>query len=459
MKNRIIHPTLKIIGGGLAGSEAAWQAAERGIQVELVEMRPDVSTGAHITGNLGELICSNSLGSNLPDRATGVLLSELRKCGSLLIKIADRTSVPAGGALAVDREEFSSQITQMLTAHPNIRISHREATEIPAGACVIASGPLTSPALLAPIRKITGQDSLFFYDAIAPVVFKESINMEIAFKASRYGRGEEEEGDYINCPLNQSQYDAFVEALVHAERSQLRDFELDIPGGVQAGTGKYFERCLPVEVLASRGQMALAYGPMRPVGVTDPKTGRWPYALIQLRQDNLKETLYNMVGFQTNLTFSEQQRVMRMIPGLEQAEFARFGQMHRNTFLMSPQFLKASLQHRDYPGLFWAGQLIGVEGYAGNIASGLVAGINAARWIQGREVFIFPTGTMIGAILDYVAHAKLEQFQPMKANFGLLPPLETEHKLAKREKYQRMAATAAAAMDAFLLDTQILLGE
>lgn len=455
MENHTSSQTLTIIGGGLAGCEAAWQAANAGITVDLYEMRPEHSTGAHRTGDLAELICSNSLGSNLPDRATGVLLNELRRMNSLLVRIADKTSVPAGGALAVDRDLFAQGVTEALQSHPNIRIIRAEAHSIPDSVTIVSSGPLTSPALLEPLRSVTSEDSLYFYDAIAPVIYKDSIDMSIAFKASRYDRGQEEGGDYINCPFNQEEYEAFIDALIHAERIKLHGFEEDIQNGVKAGAGFFFERCLPVEVLAGRGPMAMAYGPMRPVGVTDPRTGRWPYALVQLRQDDLKETLFNMVGFQTNLTFSEQKRVLHLIPGLQNAEIARYGQMHRNTFLCSPRFLEPTLQHRERPNLFFAGQIIGVEGYAGNIASGLVAGRNTARVIRGQDPQMWPADTMIGALLDYVAHADQAHFQPMKANFGLLPAPVTERRIAKRTKFQRMAASAKEKLDEFLLHAEM----
>lgn len=441
--------TLTIIGGGLAGSEAAWQAAEAGVQVNLYEMRPGQSTGAHKTGQLAELICSNSLGSNLPDRATGLLLNELRSLGSLLVRIADEVKVPAGGALAVDRELFARRVTETLAQHPRIKIIRAEMASLPDNPCIVASGPLTSPRLLEPIRQVSGEDSLYFYDAIAPVIYKDSIDMEIAFKASRYDRGQEEDGDYINCPFSKEQYDVFVEALIHAERIPLHGFEQDIDQGVKAGAGFFFERCLPVEVLAGRGPRALSFGPMRPVGVTNPRTGRWPNSLVQLRQDDLMESMFNMVGFQTNLTFAEQKRVFRLIPGLENAEFARYGQMHRNTFLCAPRFLEPTLQHRTRPDLFFAGQLVGVEGYAGNIASGLLAGVNAARWMQGEELYTLPAGTMIGAILNYICRAVPEQFQPMKANFGLLPAPDAPKKIGKRDKYQRMVAEATGILDLY----------
>ncbi len=445
-------PELIVIGGGLAGSEAAWQAAERGVQVTLYEMRPKVTTGAHTTDRLAELVCSNSLGSNLPDRAAGVLKAELRRLGSLLLRIADESAVPAGGALAVDRDLFAQRVTQALEAHPNIRIVREEVTEIPSTPTILASGPLTSPKLSQALAQLTGQEHLYFYDAIAPIVVADSINMEICFRASRYGRGEQAEGDYINCPFTKAEYDAFVEALIHAERIDLREFErpvLEGAVGVRAGKGKFFEGCLPIEVLARRGHDALAFGPLRPVGLTDPRTGKRPYAVVQLRQDNLAGTLYNMVGFQTNLKFGEQRRVFRMIPGLEQAEFARYGQMHRNTFLFSPALLHPTLQFRRQANLFLAGQITGVEGYVGNIATGLLAGWNAARWLHGQPLLTLPRETMLGALCHYITHASEADFQPMKANYGILPPLPRRIR-NKRERYAAYAQRAQEALERFL---------
>lgn len=451
--------TITVIGGGLAGSEAAWQAAEQGVQVVLYEMRPENETGAHRTSQLAELICSNSLGSNLPDRATGQLLFELRKLKSLLIRIADETAVPAGGALAVDREMFAHRVTQEIEQHPGIEVRRSEVKTIPEGTCVIASGPLTSPDLMSSLSSTVGSQSLFFYDAIAPIIYRDSINMEIAFKASRYDRGVEEEGDYINCPLNRDEYETFITALVQAERITLHEFEKDILTGVKAGDGFYFERCLPVEILAGREMRAMAYGPMRPVGLTDPRTGRWPYAVVQLRQDDIADSMYNMVGFQTNLTFREQARVLRLIPGLERAEFARFGQMHRNSFVCSPRFLSSALQHRTENRLFFAGQLIGVEGYAGNIASGLLAGLNAARCVLSKGPIILPKETMMGALFDYISRANPDTFQPMKANFGLLPALELNRRITKREKHERIASAARQELEKFLASTGFRQGD
>lgn len=414
---------LTIVGGGLAGSEAAWQAAQRGVSVKLYEMRPLRETGAHVSGNLAELVCSNSLGSNLVDRASGLLKEELRRFGSLLLQCASQAALPAGGALAVDREVFSQLVTEAISAHCRIEVIRQEYLFIPPGPAIIASGPLTSPALAQAIQDFTGQENLFFFDAIAPVVQADSINMEIAYRASRYDQGNQQEGDYINCPFNYDQYLAFVQALREAERIPLRPFEQQINEGVTAGAHRFFEGCLPVEIMAARGDQALAYGPMRPVGLRSPHTHRWPDAVVQLRQDNLAGTLYNLVGFQTNLTYSEQKRVFRMIPGLESAEFVRFGQMHRNTFIASPMVLLPSLQTRSRKDLLFAGQITGVEGYMGNIATGLLAGINAARLLNAQEPLVLPEDTMLGSLLHYVTHSSLKDFQPMKANFGILPLL------------------------------------
>lgn len=427
---------LIVIGGGLAGSEAAWQAAERGVSVRLFEMRPKVETGAHTGPWLAELVCSNSLGSDLADRAPGVLKAELRRMDSLLLRIATQSAVPAGGALAVDREAFAQGVTWKLENHPNISIIREEVTCVPESPVLIASGPLTSPQLSASIQALAGQEHLYFFDAIAPIVSADSINMDVAYRASRYGRGEQEPGDYINCPMNKEEYGAFIDALTTAERIELKEFETVIEGGVRAGAQSFFEGCLPVEVLARRGAQSLAFGPMRPVGLIDPRTGKRPHAVVQLRQDNLAGTLYNIVGFQTNLKFAEQKRVLRMIPGLERAEFVRYGQMHRNTFINSPQLLLPSLQLKTRPDLFFAGQITGVEGYVGNIATGLLAGINAARLLDGQEPYILPDTTLLGALCNYITHAEPADFQPMKANFGILPPLE-EPSRGRRGKRER----------------------
>ncbi|HEY3341960.1 MAG TPA: methylenetetrahydrofolate--tRNA-(uracil(54)-C(5))-methyltransferase (FADH(2)-oxidizing) TrmFO, partial [Anaerolineae bacterium] len=421
-----------VIGGGLAGTEAAWQAAQRGMHVQLYEMRPHKMTPAHTTDRLAELVCSNSLGSDLVDRAPGLLKHELRAYGSLLIECAAHATVPAGGALAVDRDVFAQTVTERIQSHPNIELKREEVTHIPHGIAVIASGPLTSDALAADIALLTGSQHLYFWDAIAPIVTLESLDFSVAFRASRYGvhgdgtitaPGEHMgEGDYINCPMSRDEYYAFIDALLAAETATLRDFEMR--------NDQFFEGCLPIEVMARRGRDSLAFGPMRPVGIKDPRTGRRPYAVVQLRQDNIAGSLFNIVGFQTNLKFPDQDRVLRMIPGLKDAEFVRYGQMHRNTFINSPLLLDATLRFRagnpadPHAVLFFAGQLIGAEGYVGNAATGLVAGINAAHAAQGQTLIELPPATMLGALCYYISHANPKDFQPMKAAFGILPPLE-----------------------------------
>jgi methylenetetrahydrofolate--tRNA-(uracil-5-)-methyltransferase len=436
---------LIVIGGGLAGTEAAWQAAEAGIPTILYEMRPQRSTPAHVTGSLAELVCSNSLGSVLPDRAPGLLKNELRRLGSLLIRSAERAAVPAGSALAVDRERFAQEVTAAIENHPRIRLVREEVKRIPAQPCIIASGPLTAEALAQDIAGLAGQEYLYFYDAISPVVAADSINMDIAFRASRYGRGEEAEGDYINCPMTREEYERFVEAVLQAETIPLHDFEREDP--------KFFEGCLPIEQIARRGKDALAFGPMRPVGLRDPRTGRRPHAVVQLRQDNLAGTLYNLVGFQTNLRYGEQERVLRLIPGLENAEFIRMGHMHRNTFINAPTLLDPTMQYRQRADLFFAGQITGVEGYVGNIGTGLLAGINAARLLKGEPLLTLPQTTMLGMLCHYVTHAAPGDFQPMKANYGILPPLDAPPR-GKRERAQAYSERALADLDAYLAHVQ-----
>jgi len=435
---RFMNNTLTIIGGGLAGSEAAWQSAQAGIKVKLYEMRPEMTTGAHQTSDLAELICSNSLGSNLPDRASGVLKTELRRLGSMLLECAEATSLPAGAALAVDRNLFARTVTERIQNHPLIEIIREEVKAIPDSPTIIASGPLTSSNLSKALAELSGEEHLYFFDAIAPIVNYDSINMDIAFRASRYGKGEQDEGDYINCPFTKEEYEAFVDALLEAERIELRSFEDAIHEGVKAGAHHFFEGCLPVEIIAERGHDSLAFGPMRPVGLTDPRTGHRPFAVVQLRQDNLAGNLYNLVGFQT-------------IPGLESAEFERYGQMHRNTFLASPKLLRPTLQNKNRDDLFFAGQITGVEGYMGNIATGLLAGINAARQLKGQSLLNLPETTMLGALCHYVTHADMADFQPMKANFGILPPLEyTGKKMGKRERGQAHAVRAMTDLERYL---------
>ena len=444
---------LTILGGGLAGSEAAWQAAERGCTVTLYEMRPTLGTGAHATADLAELVCSNSLGSDLPDRPSGLLKQELRRMGSLLIRLADETAVPAGRALAVDREQFSRRVTEAISTHPRITLVREEIVSIPQGPCILASGPLTSPALADSIAQLSGEEHLYFFDAISPIVERDSIDFSIAFTASRYDTdkpGSDDAGDYINCPMNRSEYTAFVEALVAAERIPHHSFETQIDQGVKAGIHTHFEGCLPVEIIARRGPEAMAFGPLRPVGLTDPRTGRRPAAVVQLRQDNIAGTLYNLVGFQTNLKFPEQQRVFRMIPGLEQAEFVRYGQMHRNTFIASPKLLLPTLQLRSRENLFVAGQLTGIEGYAGNIATGLLAGWNASRQLEGQSLVELPPSTMLGALCHYVTHADMKDFQPMKSNFGLFPPVARKGKTGKRDRARQHSEAARQALETYL---------
>ncbi len=451
---------LTIIGGGLAGTEAAWQAANREIPVKLYEMRPLKSTAAHESDQLAELVCSNSLGSNLADRASGMLKNEMRRLDSLILACADQTALPAGGALAVDREAFARLVTERISAHPLIENIREEVSEIPAGFVIVASGPLTSGKLSADISTKLGDENLYFYDALAPVVYSESINMQIAFRASRYGRDSQPdgEGDYINCPLDKSAYVHFVSELRTAERIHLKSFEEDIRRGVRAGPDKYFEGCLPIEIIAERGEESLAFGPMRPVGLTYPDTGKRPHAVVQLRQDNLAGSLYNLVGFQTNLKWPEQKRVLRLIPGLENARFARFGMMHRNTFINAPRQLLPTMQARIRADLFFAGQITGVEGYVGNAASGLLAGINAVRSIRDEELLVFPRDTMLGALCWYITNAEASTFQPMKANFGLVPTLPLpprKKKWPKRERYARYAKRGLSSLDSFIEELSI----
>lgn len=431
-------PSVKVIGGGLAGSEAAWQLAERGFRVDLYEMRPNKTTGAHVSDRLGELVCSNSLGSRLPDRASGLLQTELKHLRSRLLECAEEAAVPAGGALAVDREAFAAAVTDAVQNHPNVQLIREEVTTVPDGPVIIATGPLTSKVLAQDVARITGQDYLYFYDAVAPIVTAESINMNVAYFASRYGRGEAEEGDYINCPMNQDEYLRFVAALRTAEQAELRDFEREDP--------HFFESCLPIEQIAARGDDALAFGPMRPVGLRDPRTGRPPHAVVQLRRDNLAGSLYNIVGFQTNLRWGEQERILRLIPGLENAEFVRMGQMHHNTFINSPALLDPTMQFRSRGNLFFAGQITGVEGYVGNIATGLVAAVNLARRLTDEPEWILPPTTMIGALCHYVTHAEPEHFQPMKANFGIMPELPRLIR-NKRDRYAAYVKRALADLD------------
>ncbi len=442
------HPSVTIIGAGLAGSEAAWQLARRGVTVHLYEMRPHKTTEAHQTDQFAELVCSNSLGARAVDRAMGLLKEEMRRLGSLIIEAADACALPAGGALAVGREAFSDYVTRAISEPPRIIVHREEVTEIPSGPTLIATGPLTSAALADRIRALAGQAYLSFYDALAPIVTLESINTPPCWRQSRYDRDSGESGgDYINCPMNEAQYRAFVQALREAERIPLRQFERE--------DEKFFEACLPVEVLAQRGDDALAFGPMRPVGLRDPRTGKRPFAVVQLRQDNLAGTLYNLVGFQTNIRWPEQKRIFRMIPGLEDAEFVRLGQMHRNTFINAPALLRPTLQWRDRDDLFFAGQLIGAEGYVGSAAGGLLAGLNLARLVSGQQPVVMPRVTMMGALFHYVTHAEPKDFQPMKANFGIMPPLQPKVR-RKKERYQKYAERALAALGVWMKANDLL---
>jgi methylenetetrahydrofolate--tRNA-(uracil-5-)-methyltransferase len=440
-----MNEKLTIVGGGLAGSEAAWQAAEMGLQVRLFEMRPKQTTPAHVTSHLAELVCSNSLGSMTANRAPGLLKAELRGFGSLILRCATESSVPAGSSLAVDRDRFAALVTERIEGHPNIELVREEVKFVPDEPCIISTGPLTSSALAEDISRLTGRKYLYFYDALSPIVSFESINLDVAFRASRYDKGVQDVGDYINCPLDQATYGAFREALVSGEQISLRDFEKE--------DANFFEGCLPIEEIARRGLDALRFGPLRPVGLNDPRTEFKPHAVIQLRQDNLAGTLYNLVGFQTNLRWGEQRRILRMIPGLEQAEILRYGMMHRNTYINSPEMLQPTMQYRRRSDLFFAGQIVGAEGYVGNAATGLVAGVNAARLLTGEYPAIFPPQTMIGALCHYVTHAAAKSFQPMKANFGLLP--QPEQRMSKLERYRYYQERALTRMRRFTRERQI----
>lgn len=401
---------VRIIGGGLAGSEAAWQLAQRGVAVELYEMRPKKLTEAHRSGEFAELVCSNSLRSLSLTTGAGLLKEEMRLLGSLLIRVADARRVPAGSALAVDRERFSGAITSTILSLPQIRIIREEAREIPSGVVIVATGPLTSEAFSRKLESLLGSSHLYFYDAISPIVTAESIDMRVAFRASRYEHGDE---DYLNLPLMREQYDRLIDAILAAEKFPTRSFERFVA----------FEGCLPIEEMAERGKETLAFGPMRPTGLIDPRTGKRPYAVVQLRQENREATLYNMVGFQTKMIYPEQRRVFSLIPGLEHGEFVRLGSLHRNTFIAAPRHLLPTLQWRGRPDLFFAGQITGVEGYVESAASGLLAGINAARLVQRQPPVVPPTTTALGALLAYITDSMRKDFQPMNANFGLIPPL------------------------------------
>ena len=435
---------IRVIGGGLAGSEAAWQISRFGLNVDLYEMRPVRGTPAHVTDRLAELVCSNSLKSNDLFHAPGLLKEEMRILDSLIIKAADRAAVPAGMSLAVDREIFSSTIENTLEAAPGVRIIREEISSVPEdGINIIATGPLTSDSLADSILEITQSPSLYYYDAISPIVEADSIDRSVAFSASRYDKGE---GDYLNCPFNADEYAAFYEALISAEVHPLKDFEKAI----------FFEGCLPIEELARRGRDTLRFGPMKPVGLIDPRTGNRPYAVVQLRQDNLAASHYNLVGFQTSMKFSEQARVLRMIPGLRDAEFIRHGWIHRNTYLNAPKILNSSYQVKWNPSLFFAGQLSGVEGYVDSAASGLIAGINAALVATGRSQAVPSLETALGALAHYISHADPAHFQPMNITFGLLVSPEIQAISNKKRKKELLAQNAIAAIRQFAAEISAL---
>lgn len=423
------NEVLTIIGGGLAGSEAAWQAAKMGIKVRLYEMRPVKNTPAHHTGLLAELVCSNSLRSADVHNAVGLLKEEMRRMGSLVMEAADATKVPAGSALAVDRDAFGRFITEAIEKDGNIEVVREEVTEIPDGTVILATGPLTSDAMADTIGKMTGTEHLHFYDAIAPILDADTIDMSIAFKASRYGKGGD---DYINCAMNKEEYDAFFDALMAAEKVPVREFE----------NMRCFEGCMPIESMAERGRDTLRHGPMKPVGIDDPRTGRWPHAVVQLRMENAEGTAYNIVGFQTRLKWPEQARVFRMIPGLQKVEFIRFGSLHRNTFINGPMFLLDTLQLKDRPDVFMAGQVSGVEGYVESASMGLLAGINAARRLEGKEILPPPDTTAHGALITHLTKTEPKRFQPTNVIFSLFPPLEQQ----MRQKDLRRAALVERAL-------------
>lgn len=427
-----------VVGAGLAGSEAAWQAAQRGISVDLYEMRPEENTPAHKTGLFAELVCSNSLRGAGLENAVGVLKEEMRRMGSIVMEAADATRVPAGGALAVDRVGFSQYITDKVSGHPLINVISRRVEDIPreeAAVTIVASGPLTDGKLAEAIGDLMGQEYLYFYDAAAPIVTLESIDMTKAWKASRYGKGE---AAYINCPMNREEYHNFWTELVNSEKAPTHNFEKE----------KFFEGCMPVEEMASRGEDTLLFGPLKPVGLENPADGKLPYAVVQLRQDNAEGTLYNIVGFQTHLKWPEQRRVFGMIPGLEKAEFVRYGVMHRNTFINSPETMRPTMQFRDDDRLFFAGQMTGVEGYVESASSGLVAGINGARVCQGREPVVFPQETAHGSLCHYITTAPAKHFQPMNVNFGIMSPIKEKIR-DKKLKKQRIAERALAVLEEF----------
>ena len=427
--------SINVIGAGLAGSEAAWQIAKRGLKVRLYEMRPEKKTPAHHTQNFAELVCTNSLRANQLTNGAGLLKEEMRRLDSIIMEAADAHNVPAGGALAVDRETFSSAITEKLTNHPNVEVIREELTAIPEGLTVIATGPLTSDPLAQAIKRLTDDEGLYFYDAAAPIVEKSSLDMDKIYLKSRYDKGE---AAYLNCPMTEEEFYNFYHELINAEMAELHDFE----------DQKFFEGCMPIEQMASRGEKTMLFGPLKPVGLEDPKTGKEHFAVVQLRQDNAAGNLYNLVGFQTHLKWGEQKRVFSMIPGLENAQFVRYGVMHRNTYLRSPEFLNATYQTKKRSDLLFAGQMTGVEGYVESAASGLYAGINAALIAQGKEPVIFPEETMMGAMAHYITHASPKHFQPINANFGIIPRLEKRIR-EKRERNLALSQRALTVLEEF----------
>ncbi|WP_394856481.1 FADH(2)-oxidizing methylenetetrahydrofolate--tRNA-(uracil(54)-C(5))-methyltransferase TrmFO [Staphylococcus saprophyticus] len=425
---------VNVVGAGLAGSEAAYQLAQRGVKVNLIEMRPVKQTPAHHTDKFAELVCSNSLRGNALTNAVGVLKEEMRQLDSLIISAADKARVPAGGALAVDRHDFAGYVTETLKNHPNITVLNEEINSIPEGYTIIATGPLTTDKLANEIVEATGKDQLYFYDAAAPIIEKDSIDMNKVYLKSRYDKGE---AAYLNCPMTEDEFNTFYDALMEAEVAPVNEFEKE----------KYFEGCMPFEVMAERGRKTLLFGPMKPVGLEDPKTGERPYAVVQLRQDDAAGTLYNIVGFQTHLKWGAQKDVIRLIPGLENVEIVRYGVMHRNTFINSPDVLTETYELKGREELYFAGQMTGVEGYVESAASGLVAGINVAHKMLNKREVIFPRETMIGSMAYYISHAKNEKnFQPMNANFGLLPTLEKKVK-DKKLRYEKLADRALTYLD------------
>lgn len=433
----MMRPTVSIVGAGLAGSEAAWQAAKRGVRVRLYEMRPKVATAVHKSGDCAELVCSNSLKSRELSSAHGLLKAEMVKMGSLIVRCAEECKLPAGAALAVDREKFAARVTEVLEGEDNIEIVREEVREIPDGVCVLAVGPLVSDALAGAIGRFTGQEHLYFFDAIAPVIEAESIDRSVVFAASRYGKGGGD--DYLNCPMEREDYESFVDALLGAEMAPLHEFDKT----------PFFEGCLPIEVMAERGRDTLRFGPMKPVGLTDPRTGRGAYAVVQLRQDNLAAEHYSMVGFQTRMRWPAQEQVFRMIPGLQDARFVRLGQIHRNCYINAPSVLRPDLRTRERDDLFFAGQVSGVEGYTESAATGLLCGINAARFAAGEETFELPEDTLLGALCRYISSTDAENYQPTNVAFGLLPPAPAGVR-KRRDRRIARSERALASLDRWL---------